>query len=109
MRVQIVARHCRVPDSVRLRAEEQVKRLSRFDGGLSSAELIFEEEKHRKRVEGILAVDGEEPAVAHAEGDDFRGSLDQAMDRLQKILRRRKDQKMDHQGPKLSEVVDGGM
>lgn len=109
MRIQIVARRCEVPDSVRRRAEEQARKLARFDGSLSSAEIIFEEEKHRKRVEGILAVDGEEPAVAHAEGDDFRGSLDQAMDRLQKILRRRKDQKMDHQGPKLSEVVDGGL
>jgi len=108
MRIQIVARHCRIPDSVRLRAEEQVRKLARFDGSLSSAEVIFEEEKHRKRVEGILSVDGEEPAVAHAEGDDFRGSLDRTVDRLEKILRRRKDQRSDHQGPKLSEVVTGG-
>lgn len=108
MRIQIVARHCQIPESVRLRAEEQVRKLSRFDGSLSSAEVIFEEEKHRRRVEGILFVDGEEPAVAHWEGDDFRGSLDRTVDRLEKILRRRKDQRMDHQGPKLSELMNGG-
>jgi ribosomal subunit interface protein len=108
MRIQIVARHCHVPDSIRLRAEEQVRKLTRYDGKLSSAEVIFEEERHRKKVEGILLLDGEEPAVAHAKGDDFGGSLEQAMHRLQRILRRRKDQRRDHQGPRLSEVVNGG-
>ncbi len=109
MRIQIVARHCQVPDSIRLRAEEQFRKLSRFDGALSSAEIIFEEEKHRKRVEGILSVDGEEPAVAHAEADDFRGSLEKTVERLEKILRRRKSQRIDHQGPSLSEVAGGGV
>ncbi len=105
MRVQIVARRCQIPPAIRSRTEEQVPKLARFDQRLSSGEIVFEEERHLKRVEGVLSVDGEEPVVARGEGDEFRPALDKMLERLSRILRRRRDQTLEHQGPKLSEVV----
>ena len=105
MRIQTVARHCEVPTPIRDRATEQVERLGRFDPNLQSAEIIFEEEKHRKSVEGILTREGGPPAVAQGEDSDFRAALDQMLDKLQKILRRNRSQLRDHRGPKLSDVV----
>lgn len=108
MRMQVVTRHCEVPDPVRARAEERLNRLRRYNDRLSSAELVFEEERHVKKVEGILAVEGGGPVVAHGEGSEFTEALDQLMARLAKILRRRRDQVRNHQAPKLSEMeVDG--
>jgi ribosomal subunit interface protein len=105
MRIQIVARHCEVPASIRERAHEQLPKLVKYDPRLSSAEVIFQEERHVKRVEGVLTVDGGGPVVARSEGGEFRGALDGMLSRLARILRRRRSQVMDHQAPKLSEVV----
>lgn len=100
MRIQIVTRHCDVPSRVRERAESRVRKLVRYEPRLSAAELIFEEEKHLRKVEGILSVDGEEPVVARGEGTEFRAAVDQVGDRLARMLRRRRDQHLDHQGPR---------
>ncbi len=107
MRVQIVAKASDVSAPVRERAEEQLRKLQRFEPRLSSAEVIFDEERHEKRAEGVLSVDGAKPVVAQGEGDDYRAALDQMIERLSKILRRRRSQITDHQAPKLSEVVEG--
>ncbi|TVP50252.1 MAG: hypothetical protein EA350_00855 [Gemmatimonadales bacterium] len=105
MRVQTVSRHCEVPDAVLGRAVERFERLSRFDPALSSAEVIFVEEKHRKRVEGILSLDGEEPAIARAEETSFKAAVEQVADRLEKILRRRRSHARDHRGPRTADLL----
>ncbi|MFQ5536914.1 MAG: ribosome hibernation-promoting factor, HPF/YfiA family [Gemmatimonadota bacterium] len=105
MRIQIVARHCDIPEAVRTRTEEQIPRLSRFDPRLSSAEVIFTEEKRERRVEVILSVNGGPPVVARASGDDFRSALDRVWDRAAKILRRSRDQLKDHKAPKPAEQL----
>lgn len=99
MRVQIAARHCEIPDIVRTRTEEQLGRLSRYEPRLSGAEVVFEVEKHLKRVDAVLKVDREEPVVAKGEGVEFREAVDQMVDRLSRILRRRRKQKKDYHRP----------
>ncbi len=96
MRVQIAARHCEVPEAVRDRTEEQLGKLSRYEPRLSGAEVVFEVEKHLKKVDAILKVDREEPLVASGEGMEFREAVDQMVDRLSRMLRRRRKQKKDY-------------
>lgn len=105
MRVQTVARHCEVPDTDLARADERFQRLTRFDPALASAEVVFAEEKHRKRVEGILTLHGEEPAVASAEEATFRAAVDAVADRLEKILRRRRSHLRDHKAPRAADMA----
>lgn len=95
MRVQIAARQCEVPDTVRARTEEQIGKLSKYDPRLSGAEVVFETEKHVKKVEAVLKVDREEPMVAGGEGGEFREAVDQMVDRLSRMLKRRRSQKRD--------------
>jgi ribosomal subunit interface protein len=97
MRVQIAARHCEVPDSIRLRTEEQIGKLTRYEPNLSGAEVVFETEKHLKKVEAIIKADRQEPLVAGGEGIEFREAVDQMVDRLSRMLRRRRSQKIDRQ------------
>ena len=61
--------------------------------------MVFEVEKHLKKVDAILKVDREEPVVAGGEGAEFREAVDQMVDRLSRMLRRRRKQKKDHQRP----------
>ena len=96
MRVQISARHCEIPDTIRERTEEQLGKLSKFDPRLSGAEVVFEVEKHLKKVESVVKVDREEPLVVSGEGVEFREALDQMVDRLSRMLRRRRKQKKDY-------------
>lgn len=105
MRVQIAARHCDIPDSVRRRTEEQITRIGKYDNRVAGAEVVFEEEKRTRRVEVILSVNGGEPVVAHGEGEEFRTALDKVVDRLSRILKRQRAQLTNHQGPRRSESV----
>jgi ribosomal subunit interface protein len=96
MRIQIAARRCEIPDTVRARAEEQLEKLSKYDPRLSGAEVTFEVEKHLKKVEAVLKIERDEPVVAGGEGHEFREALDLMVDRLAKILRRRRSLITDH-------------
>jgi len=98
MRVQIAARHCEIPDKIRGRTEEQIGRLNRYEPRLSAAEIVFDTMKHTKRVEAVLSIDRDEPVVASGEGTEFKAALDQMVDRLSRILRRRRSQVRDHHG-----------
>jgi ribosomal subunit interface protein len=99
MRVQIAARRCEIPDTIRARTEEQLGKLSKYEPRLSGAEVTFEVEKHRKKVDAILKVDREEPVLAGGEGAEFREAVDQMVDRLSRMLRRRRKQLKDYHKP----------
>jgi len=103
MRIQIAARHCEVPASVLSRTEEQLEKLLRYDPRVSGAEVVFEIEKHLKKVEAVVKVDREEPVVAGGEGVEFREAVDQMVDRLSRILKRKRSQKKDRFRPATSE------
>lgn len=105
MRIQVAARHCDIPDSVRKRTEEQLAKLAKYDARLSAADVVYEEEKRVKRVEVILSVDRGEPVVARGEGEEFRTALDKVVDRLGRILRRQRGQAKSHQPPRRAEGV----
>lgn len=105
MRVQVTERHCTVPKAVRTRTEEQVQALTKYEQRATAADVVFLDEKHTRRVEMIIHIDGSEPAIGHGEGGDFRSALDQAIDRMRRILRENRERRRDHQAPPLSKVI----
>jgi len=102
VRVQITARHCELPDPVRERTKTQISRLVRYDDRLSSAEVVFDEEKHTRKVEGILHVDGAPVVVAQGEDTEFRAALDKMTDRLARMLKEGRARLVDHKAPPLA-------
>jgi ribosomal subunit interface protein len=108
MRVQIVARRCEVPEAIRERAEAAVKKLARYEPRIQSAELVFQEEKRSRLVEAILSTNSRsEPVVAQGEGESFRAALDSLIDRLRRILRRRRSQLRSRKARNASETLGG--
>ena len=96
MTINTVARHCDVPDVIIKLAHQKIGRLTRFEPRLTSAEVVFEVERHVHRVEAVLSLNGARPVVARAEATDFRMALDRACGRLSKILRRRRAHLVEH-------------
>ncbi len=106
MRVQITARHCEVSDAVRERASELMDKLARFDPRITGAELVFHEEKHSKKVEGIVTRERREPLVASGDAPEWLPALDVVFDRLSRRVRKARSQAVDHQaGPPVRETV----
>ncbi len=105
MEVRISARHTTLPESLVARAEGVLAKLSKFDSRTSAVEVVFIEEKHCRRAEGIVHIDRGEPIVASGEAEDFNGALSQLNDRLVRQLRRHHAQSKDHQAPRLTETL----
>ena len=103
MEVRITSRHTTLPESLRTRAEELLSKLNKFDARASVVEVVFDEEKNSKKVEGILHIDRRDPIVATGEGDDFNEALSQVNDRLRRQLRKLRAQAKDHRAPSLAE------
>ncbi len=105
MEIRITSRHTNLPDALRERAEELLMKLTKYESRVTAAEVVFDEEKRSKRVEGIIRVDRGDPVVASGEADDFRAALHQMIERLTRQLRRRHQQNRNHQAKKLSEAL----
>ncbi|HSG48081.1 MAG TPA: HPF/RaiA family ribosome-associated protein [Longimicrobiales bacterium] len=90
MRVQITARKCDVPSAAQDRATSLIQKLQKYDSDILSAELVFEEGRRSREIEGILSIARSEPVVATGSGDDFMSAADDLSDKLAKILRRRR-------------------
>ena len=99
MRVQITGRHCDVPADIRERTEAQVTALSKYSPRASAADVVYTEEKLDKLVEIIIHIDGGEPVVASGRDPEFRASLDQAVERASRMLRKQRELRTDHKAP----------
>lgn len=103
MKVIITERHCEVPQKVRDRTETQIAGLAKYERRATAAEVVYWDEKHTRKVEVIVHIDGAEHVVGRGEGGDFRSALDQVVDRLRRMLSERRERRRDHQAPPLSE------
>src|SRR5690606_33845864 len=81
MLINVSARHCTVGESVRRRAKERPRRMSRFEPGIEPVDVIFERDHGLYAVEARTFVTGRSVVVAHAAATDPRAALDQAVSR----------------------------
>ena len=102
MEVRITSRHSTFPESLRDRTQELLSKLDKLGAPVSVVEVIFEEKKNSKKIEGILHIDRSDPIVAGGEGDDFNEALSQVNDRLRRQLRK---QVTDHRAPSRAEAL----
>lgn len=105
MEVRITSRHTTLPEALRVRTEELLSKLAKYDARVSVVEVVFDEEKNIKKMEGILHIDRSEPIVATGEGDEFTEALSQLNDRLASQLRKLHSQTKDHRAPPLTEAL----
>lgn len=105
MDVRITTRHTTVDDAFAALAEERTRKLERFDPRLISIDLIFDEDHGKFMTELRAEVPGIPPLVATAEDDSRRRSLDDALEKLGRQLRKERSKRVDHQAPPAAGVV----
>ncbi|MDT8340414.1 MAG: HPF/RaiA family ribosome-associated protein [Longimicrobiales bacterium] len=93
--MQITVRKCEVSPKAQERATTLIQKLDKYDPDILSVELVFEENRHTRSVEGILSIARAEPVVATGSGDDFLAAADDLAEKLAKILRRRRSMVRD--------------
>lgn len=98
MDIRITCKHCEVPEPAKARAASRIEKLVRYDPRLASAEVVFSEEGRAKRVEAVLSIHGADQVFAKAEEDNFSVSVDRLVDRLSTVLRRGREQRVEHRG-----------
>lgn len=104
MRVQITARHCELPDPIRDRARDLAEKLPRFDIRVSGVDLVFEDQRRQRTVEGIVSLDRAGTIVARGEGSAWPAAVDALFDRLSRQVRKGRAQAVEHQAePRLPE------
>ncbi len=104
MKITITSRRTEVDPEVSERAEARVSKLSRFEPRLTAAELVFSLQGHTKQAEAILSIEKSEPVVATGQAAEFREAVDVLVEKLEKILRRRRSQKRDHRAPGIKNL-----
>jgi ribosomal subunit interface protein len=102
VRVSITERHCDVPRKIIERTEALIGRLSKYEQEATAADVVYSDERHTRKVEVIIHIDGAANVVGRGEGTDFRSALDQVVDRLRRMLSEQRDRRRDHQAPPLA-------
>ena len=105
MEVRITSRHITLSESFRARTEEILSRLDKYGAPISVIEVVYDEEKNTKKVEGILPIDRSAPIVATGGGVEFSEALSQVYDRLGRQLRKLQKQMKDHRALPLTEAL----
>lgn len=97
MKLQITTRHFELTPEMRTSAEERVGKLKRYFEHIIDVSLILSAEKHRQTAEVTLRTNSHD-LVGTAESSDMKGSIDQAVEKIEVQLRKHKDRIRDRKG-----------
>lgn len=93
MEVTVSAIHCTIPESMHEHAARLGRRLDRYEPRAASMALRFENPNGLRTVEARLTSAGGPPMLARATGATYRAALNQAVDRIERQLKRRRQRK----------------
>jgi len=102
MQITYSSPRCTVPETVLQIADEQFRRLQKYEPRLHSADIRFDLDHGLHRVEARLTVSGAPLIVANGSGESFRTAVDRITDRLARQLRRRRKRGHDSRMTGLS-------
>jgi len=104
MRVQITGRHIDITDTLRAHVENKVGAALADYPRLDIVHVILDHEKHRKQVEIVVHAPNRAHVEAKAETDDLYASLDEALGKAERQMRKWNEKIHDHKKAPLSDV-----
>jgi len=106
MQISVTARHMEITDAIRDYATDKVaEELNEFSR-IESAHMILDHEKFRHQAELVIQAKNHVRVDAHAESEDMYVSIDQAIEKAEKQLRRLRDKIQDHKSREKLAHVD---
>lgn len=92
MDITISGRHLEITPAIRQYADEKAAKLPKFYDLITSIELILDgNEGKQKRAEVVVVAEHKNRFVAHHEGDDLYGCIDQALHKIQSQITAHKE------------------
>ncbi len=96
MQISITGRHMDITDAIREHAHERLERSLLEFPRIQSVHLILDIEKYRHFAEVVIHAAKNIRIDAKEESEDMYVSIDRAIDKAQKQLRRIQDKRQDH-------------
>lgn len=90
MRINITARRFKLSDDLKLYTEKTVRRLKKYYEPIIDVDIILSWEKKDRMAEINITVYGT-TLTAHERSNDMRKSIDRAVDKLERQLKKYKD------------------
>jgi ribosomal subunit interface protein len=88
MEVTISAIHCSIPDTMHDHAVRLTRRFERYELKAASMAVAFQPVNGIRTAEARLSTGGAPPMVAHGTGPTYRNALNQAIDRIERQIKR---------------------
>ncbi len=89
MDLELTVRHHDVPDRVKTYAKNEIRKLSKFHDRIVSCHIILDSDKEGEAAEITLHIAGKD-FVASDTTDDITKSIDNAVDKMEKQIKRYK-------------------
>ena len=97
MRIAFTFRHMDSSDAIKNYASDKLAKLQKYMRAPLDAEVVVSKERHLHQVEVVLRSDGH-TYVATQESEDMYASIDLAMDKIERQLKRYKEKLKHHHG-----------
>lgn len=96
MQISITGRHMELTDALRDHTQARLEKLNAEFPRLQSASVVLDVEKHRQMAEVVVHAPNHVVVDAKDETSDMYASIDSAIDKATKQLRRIRDKMVDH-------------
>jgi putative sigma-54 modulation protein len=96
MQISITGRHMEMTDALRDHAQSRLEKLESEFPRLQDAHFVLDVEKHRQMAELVVHAPNHVVVDAKEETSDMYASIDGAVDKATKQLRRLRDKSVDH-------------
>ena len=97
MYVGITGRHMEVTEALRGYAEQKVRKVQKYATKVTEALVTLSVEKYRHRAEILIRMNGS-LIQATEETEEMYASIDKAMDKIERQIRKYKEKLSDHKG-----------
>ncbi len=105
MQISVTGRHLDITDAIRNHALDKIQHDFAPFTRIEHVRVILDIEKHRRRAEVIVQGKNHLHAEALEESDEMYASIDRAVEKVAKQLRRARDKKQNHKSrEKLADV-----
>lgn len=104
MQTSITGRHMELTDSLRDYAMSRLEKLNSEFPRLQSAQVVLDVEKHRQMAEVVVHAPNHVIVDAKEETSDMYASIDGAIEKAEKQLRKIRDKMVDHKQESLGEM-----
>lgn len=104
MQITFTARHFKASDSLKKYAEGEVKRLKKFFDGIVDCDVVLIKERSNQIADISLKVSNGVLAVKES-SEDFYKSIDQAVEKLERQIKKFKGKIRNHSHEKINDVL----